>query len=102
MRAQGDWVVHRFAILGVVLGLACLPFIHFLLVDDWFHVAILDGTVSRVQGATASGPWDLFRFFGGNPQVIQLAKESSITPWFTHPELKIAFWRPLSSLLIAL
>jgi hypothetical protein len=58
--------------------------------------------LSRAQGLVQSGPWDLFRFYGGEPEMIQLAKESSTSPWFTYAELKLAFWRPLSSLLIAL
>ena len=88
--------------LGAALGLTCLPFIDSLLVDDWIHFAVLDGTLSHAQGLAQSAPWDLFRFDGGNPEVIQLAKESSTSPWFSHPELKLAFWRPISSLLMAL
>lgn len=90
------------AVLGATVGLTCLPFIDSLLVDDWIHFAVLDGTLSHAQGLAQSAPWDLFRFDGGDPELIQLAKESSTSLWFTHPELKLAFWRPISSLLMAL
>lgn len=96
-----SWVL-LVAALGATVGLTCLPFIDSFLVDDWIHFAVLDGTLSQAQGLAQSAPWDLFRFDGGDPEVIQLAKESSTSPWFTHPELKLAFWRPISSLLMAL
>lgn len=102
MAGKASWAVLRFAALGGLLGLTCVPFIRRLIVDDWADVAVLDGTLSLAQGVTQSGPWDLFRFYGGDPAIIQQAKQASTTPWFTHPELKLAFWRPLSSLLIAL
>lgn len=96
-----QWVLWV-TLLGASVGMSCLPFVDTLLIDDWLHVAVLDGTLSHAQGVAQSGPWDLFRFDGGDPKLVQLAKESSTSPWFSHPELKLAFWRPLSSLLMAL
>jgi hypothetical protein len=62
--------------------------------DDDFHAVALQSqpTVPGVERA----PWDLFSFatVEHNPTLM----ESGVFPWWTDPELVIAFYRPLSSL----
>ncbi|MCY1073037.1 hypothetical protein [Archangium lansingense] len=61
--------------------------------DDYVHLLIL-------EGFPAPGtPWDLFRFAGGNPTELQRLMDEGPYPWWTLPELKLSFWRPLSSAL---
>ena len=77
------------AALGLTLPTAWLGFMS----DDFIHLLIL-------EGFPAPGtPWDLFRFAGGDPAETQRLMDEGPYPWWTLPELKIAFWRPLSSAL---
>ncbi|MCI0573452.1 MAG: hypothetical protein L0Y66_22130, partial [Myxococcaceae bacterium] len=65
--------------------------------DDYAHLLMLEG-MPGVPG----GPFDLFRFTGGNPEGVQGLIQRGPYPWWTLPELKLAFWRPLSSALAVL
>ncbi|MGZ3438613.1 MAG: hypothetical protein ACXVDD_03830 [Polyangia bacterium] len=41
---------------------------------------------------------DLFSFVGHDPRDTLLQMNAGVLPWWTDPEVKLAFWRPLSSL----
>lgn len=91
----------RVAFLAIFLALllSALQLFHCRFVaDDLIHAAVLE----RALPMPSPGPLDLYRFINGKPQDIQISKDLGLLPWFAHPELKIAFWRPLSSALIAL
>ncbi|WP_375769602.1 hypothetical protein NR798_01590 [Archangium gephyra] len=61
--------------------------------DDFVHLLIL-------EGFPAPGtPWDLFRFAGGDPAITTPLMDAGPYPWWTLPELRLNFWRPLSSAL---
>ncbi len=64
--------------------------------DDYLHLAILDG--QKAPGT----PFNLFLFASGNPAESRQWIEHGPYPWWTLPELKLAFWRPLSSALMVL
>lgn len=64
-----------------------------LLVDDYFHVAVIEKLVPF--GDT----WNLFTFFPGDPEVFRPEMCIGPFPWFSLPEVKATFFRPLSSLL---
>ncbi|MFL5352771.1 hypothetical protein [Archangium sp.] len=61
--------------------------------DDYIHLLILEG-----HDAMGS-PSDLFRFAGGDAGHLRRLMDHGPYPWWTLPELKLAFWRPLSSAL---
>lgn len=61
--------------------------------DDYYHLATLDGAG---QGPT---PSDLFVFGTGDAEQTGSLMASGVFPWYTLPELKIHFFRPLSSML---
>ncbi len=63
--------------------------------DDFFHVATLRGGIP-----SPARPLDLFRF-AFDPATTRALMRSGPFPWWTIPELKLAFWRPLSSALAA-
>ncbi|WP_147332955.1 hypothetical protein [Archangium gephyra] len=64
--------------------------------DDYIHLLIL-------EGFPAPGTrWDLFRFAGGDPAELQRLMDEGPYPWWTLPELKLTFWRPLSSALVVM
>jgi hypothetical protein len=61
--------------------------------DDNLHLLIFEGRWPL------GSPMDLFRFAGGDPEGMRRIVQEGPYPWWTLPELKIAFWRPLSSAL---
>jgi hypothetical protein len=66
--------------------------------DDWSQIAHLQGRA----GSAARGAWDLYRFADGDPAHLRALQVDGPIPWFADPHLKLAFLRPLSSLLLAL
>jgi hypothetical protein len=82
-------------LVGVLLGLPAIG--SQLVFDD--HVLEL---VARGSGeaVTQNTGFDLFQFANGRASDnLALMAEGSLLPWWTDPELKISFYRPLSSLL---
>lgn len=84
-------------LLVFVLGLGTLVFLPALratfLLDDYLHRSMVEGTfpVSR-------GPFDLYNFIDDDNRKLFL--ERGLVPWWTQPELKIRFFRPLASALL--
>ncbi len=62
--------------------------------DDWIHRAVLSGAFSYPR------PWSLYTFADGNPAHLAPHVVAGPFPWFTLPELKIAFLRPLSTFFL--
>lgn len=65
--------------------------------DDYVQLLILE---ERLHVDMGIHRYDLYNFMPGDPAVVAETKDRGPVPWFTHPELKGAFWRPLSALLI--
>jgi hypothetical protein len=63
-----------------------------LMLDDYIHAAMVDGTYGPPRG-----PFDLYDFVGAG-EASQLV-ERGFLPWWSHPALKIRFFRPLASVL---
>ncbi len=83
----GRWAV----LLGVVLLSPSL--VGGLVLDDDFHRA-------RVLGADVIpiSRLDLFDFCNG-PAAVRALRDLGLLPWFATPDLKLAFFRPLASVL---
>ncbi len=64
--------------------------------DDLIHLLIFEGKWPL------GSPLDLFRFAGGDAEGMRRIVQEGPYPWWTLPELKIVFWRPLSSALALL
>jgi hypothetical protein len=82
-------------VLGIALALPGLaaPFA----IDDFFHIASLEGA------APASFRWwELYTFSPSDAQRRDMLIGSGALPWWSAPDLKLAFFRPLSSALVAL
>ena len=84
--------VSLLAALLLVLPTVWLGF----MADDFGHLLVLEGM------QTTGSPYDLFRFTDGDPAALQPLVDRGPYPWWTLPELKLAFWRPLSSALAVL
>ncbi len=63
--------------------------------DDYVHLSILEG---KVEGF-GSAPFDLYAFVTG-PEAARRNVERGPLPWFTSPNTRIRFFRPLSSALL--
>ncbi len=63
-----------------------------LMLDDYIQAAMVDGTYGPPRG-----PFDLYDFVGQGeaPRLV----ERGFLPWWSHPALKIRFFRPLASVL---
>ncbi len=82
------------ALAGVAI-LLTLPMVGAgYLMDDKLHAFVLNG--GSFPGGP-HGPWDLYRFCDGGPELKQ-AKHDGLFPWWTSPHLKLSFFRPLPSL----
>jgi hypothetical protein len=79
-------------VLTVVLGLPSLT-TGFVL-DDWMQRAVARGQL------TFTGPLELFSFGSGRAEDLAPLIHRGPFPWFTQPDLKLRFLRPLSSALI--
>lgn len=82
------------ALLATVLMLPALG--TGFLADDYFHRASL--LPLREFPELIHPPLDLFAFSYGDPVRLEPLIDHGIAPWWTLPELKMAFCRPLSSL----
>jgi hypothetical protein len=78
-------------LLSTLLALPGL-FTGFVL-DDWMQRGVISRAFTHV------GPWDLFTFATGDPARFWPMLEVGLLPWFSLPELKISFFRPLSAAL---
>lgn len=65
-------------------------------VDDYLHLLTLRG-----EDTTAT-PYDLFQFAPGNAEEIAPDMNRGPFPWYTLPELKLHFFRPLASATMVL
>lgn len=81
-------------VLGVVLSLPSLGTGFFM--DDYLHLSVLEGAF------TPASPFEMFTFATGDPVGMRHWMEVGPYPWWTLPELKLTFWRPLSSALMML
>ena len=82
------------ALLAVALTLPALRV--GWVVDDYFHRTAMLG--SRVFGEFVQSPMDMFRFLDGDPARTGRLMDLGFLPWWTYPQLKAAFWRPLTVL----
>ncbi len=82
------------AALALVLALPSLGV--GMLMDDYFHHLVIQGS-PRFPDITGN-PFDMFRFFPGDPEHARRLMEHGIVAWWTYPELKAAFLRPLTVL----
>ncbi len=90
-------------VMALVLALptTAVPFI----IDDYIHQVILDDWTGFRESSyllfrDAADPFgllNLFVFFQDDPERNLQAVRATEVPWWTHPEITISFWRPLTS-----
>lgn len=82
--------------IGVALLLS-LPalWVGFQLDDNIQRLMILNSTT---QSDIVNRTIDLFTFISGDPVEYQTLMDKGILPWWTLPDMKASFWRPLTSI----
>lgn len=89
---RSPWIVAALAFLITVPLLGSGRFL-----DDWMHVYVLRG--NDLPGGPR-GIWDMYRFADGG-EGTRASYAMGVFPWWTAPDLKLAFFRPLGSLWVA-
>jgi len=91
------WWRRTWLFFGVLFAVGLLAFLPSLtspfLLDDYLHVAMVDGTFPSPRG-----PLQLYDFVSDADR--SLLVQRGILPWWSHPQLTIRFFRPLSSALL--
>jgi hypothetical protein len=87
------WVI----LLLIIIFLLELNFSSFM-ADDFIQLGVLE----KVTPCTWLTPFNLYTIADGNPKHMAIMKNTGAFPWFFSPNFKMAFLRPLSSLLLAM
>lgn len=84
--------------LGLAL-LLCLPALWLgLQLDDYFHWGLVTRQSPVLATNSPASPWGLFSFLDGDPGRVLDLTNLGLLPWWTYPDVKYAFWRPLTEL----
>jgi len=68
--------------------------------DDYTHRVMFLPEMRTIS--SSQGPWDMFRFLDHDRAQLARNMEQGTWPWWTAPDLRLAFFRPLTSLSHAL
>ncbi len=97
--SQSSWLrFPRVILLCLILAtVLALPGMRMgLFVDDYFHLATIEGLVPY------GNLFSLFEFGSGIPEQLEPRIAMGPYPWFTLPQFKASFFRPLSCVLMGL
>ncbi len=84
--------------LVLLMVLLTLPsFWNGLMVDDYFHRARAIIKKDSLAKDYFSSSWDMFHFTDGNPANIQKLIDKGLCPWWTSPEVRLSFFRPVTA-----
>jgi hypothetical protein len=87
----------RFVFLALALALAAPSLTTPLTADDWLQQLIATGRSAELPGLPRHR-LDMFSFAGHAVGGNEAAMDAGMFPWWTDTKVKLAFWRPLSSL----
>jgi hypothetical protein len=88
---------HSVWLLVVLALLLTLPSLWTgLWADDYYHCILLTG--NDPLGFQNQPTLDIFRFLDGDPVVTGRLMDAGAAPWWTLPEIKASFYRPLTAL----
>src|SRR5262249_37060504 len=64
--------------------------------DDYIFLGVLSG--SSPLSDVYPSRLDIFNFYGGSPERTRRMLDLGLLPWWTSPDSRLAFWRPVSAL----
>lgn len=97
------WLGARWApviVIAIGIGLAAPALTADFTADDHLH-RVIQRADTGIPGLAPRG-LDLFTFSDGDEARIATLVDQGVYPWWTDPTLKLAFWRPLSSVTHAI
>jgi hypothetical protein len=83
-------------IVAALAVLLCLPSLWLGLQNDDFVLKVVL-TDPPLDPDWSRSPFEAFSFVDGDEELIQRALDTARIPWWTHPQLKLAFFRPVTS-----
>lgn len=69
-----------------------------LQLDDYYHWGLVTGNPLAQPGEDVAGIFKLFTFLDGNAERTQQLVDQGMLPWWTLPDVKYMFWRPVSEI----
>lgn len=84
--------------LAAALAFSLLALRSGFMPDDFVYVGVLEGHAPPAPLSTTK--YDLYRLISGDPAQMQPLLDKGVMPWWTLPDLRIAFFRPLASALM--
>lgn len=90
-RPRAAWYV-----IGAVALLWSPALVMGLLLDDYWHWTVLDAPEMLTRYLSA--PHEMFTFANDDSGRTHKLLEMGLFPWWTYPELKVSFWRPVTVL----
>ncbi|MDX1695013.1 MAG: hypothetical protein R3208_14705 [Ketobacteraceae bacterium] len=93
-------VSRKHILLPVLVGLLLVSPSLFtgLQLDDYYHWGLVTENPLAKPGNDHAGLFKLFTFLDGDPARTQWLVDKGMLPWWTLPEVKYMFWRPVSEL----
>src|SRR5689334_11964035 len=94
-RARRAYVALSALVIGAALALRAPVLRTGFTVDDYAQLSMLTGAfpVERT-------PFELFSFCKGTAEEVASLRDAGFFPWWSHPALRVALFRPLSSALM--
>lgn len=91
------WLLHPSTIVLLTLLLSLPALFTGYFGDDYMHHALMQDN-SPVDKPNDLSLFGLFSFVNGDADRTYALMDFGLLPWWTNPELKYAFWRPISEL----
>ena len=91
---------YKFIWLLILVMAILLLELHFssFMADDFIQLGVLE----RISPCTWLTPFSLYTISDGDSAHMAIMKNAGAFPWFFSPDFKMAFFRPLSSILLAM
>lgn len=88
------WRGFPFLVIGLAL-LACFQVLGLdTAADDWLH-QLYGAPTAQLEGLKPR-PWNIFVFADGDPASNRALIDAGVFPWWTDPQAKLSFFRPLA------
>jgi hypothetical protein len=91
-----------FAIFVLAIAVTIPALTTGIFVDDYYHRMVMLDLFPSAQSSNDASLFGLFSFLDGNAERTINLIEQGVLPWWTLPEIKYTFFRPLSELSIYL
>lgn len=88
------WRGFPFLVIALALVALCQVLTLDTAADDWLH-QLYGAPTAQLEGLSPR-PWNIFVFADGDPASNHAMIDAGVFPWWTDPQAKLAFFRPLA------